>query len=176
MGSIDQVLRLKLTSNIVASFFSGMPCINMSCFVSLHIVLCCSNHSLYVNYLYQSVVIKLSSVGYHLIHTVLVTYLLTLNYWSTNYISPLDATPTKLHVYYWCHTYLIMEGYVACPLLVPYPPDYGRTSYMSPHAATPTWLWKDKLHILSPWFTCLFICTFLLFMHLGQIWPHLSSC
>ena len=27
--------------------------------------------------------------------------------------------------------------------------SYGRTNYISPSAATPTWLWKDKLHFPS---------------------------
>ena len=49
--------------------------------------------------------------------------------------------------------HLIMEGHVTCYHMLPQPPDYGTTCYISPHAATTTWLQKDKLHVISCWYT-----------------------
>ena len=51
-------------------------------------------------------------------------------------ISP-AATPT------------VTEGQVIFPLLLPHPPDYGRTSYISPSAATPT-VYGRTSYIFSP--------------------------
>ena len=82
------------------------------------------------------------------------------------------------------HTSLIMEGHVTFPLLLPHPPDYRWTSYISlllqqppPHAK----LQMDKIHFPSccniPWslivegqVTVKPYC-----LSLGQIWPPNSS-
>ena len=48
---------------------------------------------------------------------------------------------------------LIMDGQVTLSLILPHPLDNGRTSYTFPPYATPTWLWKEKLHFTSNYFT-----------------------
>ena len=48
-----------------------------------------------------------------------------------------------------CHIHLNMEGHVTFQLLLPHPPDYGRTCYISLPAAASSWLWKDMLHFPS---------------------------
>ena len=66
----------------------------------------------------------------------------TSDYRQTSYISPLATTPTwlwkdKLHFPFSNYTNLITAGQVTFPLQLSHPPDYGRTSYISPPSTTP---------------------------------------
>ena len=101
------------------------------------------------------------------------------DYGRTCYMLSHAATATwlwedMLHLTSCCYNHLITEGQVTCYLMLIHPPDYRRMEntwhIMLPHPPD-----YGRTTYISPPLIRLPIYTFLLFMHLGQIWPCLSS-